>query len=408
MQGAKDARLDEEQAQQVRAELEKRGIVVVTTEELLSGPEAAEDLPTSTSESDDNLTGPQQMTPVEADTPTLLIGVQAHSLNTLRAIQERVKGVDISSVTSLSVDPIASQRTMQDALAHRYADMGVILDTGAKDIDTILSQISPFIISLGGTIIDTQKADEETLISLSEAISKAIKAVRENRGDDYIIGIVREANLRRTQLLYFISVIEETLLPISAIDWDNLTIEGVTVTPSSLFSEAPQRIRDHANKLAANRDDNILVITDAQVTSKNKIEYLEMLKKILSEIGIDFSSLYKHENVITLDELGEDLTKTNALARTRERIRDLKDDESIDPVYLGGNDYYEDTIDIALIIKGVFDGDRESIARALKMLGDRAKGMKAEDLVGRVIDLRSHTKDISDCKRAIREIGRAL
>ncbi|MFH1752562.1 MAG: hypothetical protein ABH875_00105 [Candidatus Omnitrophota bacterium] len=342
--------------------------------------------------------------------PTILIGTGERGLSDTMQL-ELEKSID-GKVKFVPIDGPASeaQATMQAKVDEEGADLGIILDTDTMttiDIPTIKSKIRHLLRSIGSDIIDPDLRDRESLEELSTVIRDVVKALDQERDTQYIRNIVHDANLSTEALGELLVYVRGLLDTITPIDWQNITIEGITVAPSTLFENMSESMRIHGlPKLKENKEGNTLVVTE----EGDLDQYLKTLDRAMQEnLGISLYALYEKKNIITLDQILAQEEEGTATEKTTSYIRKnlFGGKDEISPTYIGGPRYYQEAINIAMIIRGLLRNQPQAIEAALRLLGEKAKGIDTEALRRKVLDLRP-TQDLINYRRAIEETKQAL
>jgi hypothetical protein len=329
------------------------------------------------------------------------------------ALEERFRGVDIK-VVYIPRKEENPQLYMQEAILKNNASVGIILDTGATDIDTIASQIAPFVSA----------AQKDTLAALSETVAGLIKAIESHKPDRETLSIIKEADLTRDQLVTIVDILESFLAPVTRIDWQRALDESkrvlsqtesrkTAIATSSILETRPDIVKGLSEGLKGNRHRNILLITDSRVTKDSKTKYIKEISKLLQErYAIDLNEMFQKDKIVTFDELeeisGRSVRGENALTASEILVKKLIGSGYGEIVYVGGEELFVKEVDLAALIKGVLNGNVEAVKKAFELLGKDTKDLRIEDLKERVIDLRGYTEELQDYRNTVRELKRAL
>ncbi|MFH1625699.1 MAG: hypothetical protein ABID54_11180, partial [Pseudomonadota bacterium] len=310
-------------------------------------------------------------------------------------------------VPDVSKDPLTAQKETQMVVGREKADIGIVIDTddlNILNIDQVRRNIRTLLRSVGKDIED--KPTLEDLKALEDVIAEVVEAIEDRRPDAYIHNIISNKDLPKDTLKYLITSVRSLFDTLEPIDFRTLDITGYTVTASPTLENMTESMRQYGlDKLAQNKEENFLVITE----DVDKATYIESLDRALQEnLGVSLDSLYRPEHIISLNEI-DGITEDNAAQKTRDYIKkNFRGIGEIDKItYIGGDDYYKEIINIALIIRGLLSGEPKAIQAALRILGDKARGIDPEALRRR-LDLKSHTTDLKNYRRAVEEVRQAL
>jgi len=379
--------------------LKVRTVISFVSTRVVSGEKRKWLLMDSIDDSSKSATSPAQ------ETPTLLFVSKTRISPVKRAaLKEKIEGVSVDVIVAKNLPYDSEEATAYAGrLLGKRPGRAVIID-GAIDIDTILKGIAPIAVPMGARI---RTQEEITIDSLPKLLSEAILAIPAYRRTtpEGLTQAVRQAGFDKEALYSFIIAITEPIAPKQAPEWTKLQEAAISVASDVVACRYPERFLKYAqdNNLKESKDKNFIILTD---TSRSKQERIANLKEALGE---EFYTLYYEKNILTLEELG--IKNANeAVAKTTEYVQNMLEDKgkTLTIAYVGGTRYYEEAVNIGLIISGVLRGDEAAIREALRLLGDKARNINPENLRSRGTDLRSLAESIREEERAIKATEQAL
>ncbi|MBL7069782.1 MAG: YdcF family protein, partial [Candidatus Omnitrophica bacterium] len=274
-----------------------------------------------------------------------------------------------------------------------------------------------------------------------EAVEEIIEAIKLSLpGEDIrlkVREIMEDHSLTHDERIDLFTIIYHVLSPLKEMDditygelinrVDNLLqteTPFATVTTSHDLETRPDRIKELIDTIETNgslkdqKPNNVLIITDQRITKDNLNSYLEALNNAILKYTDNTYSLYDiydRDNIYTFSRFEEvskkegiTLTKDNALLAAETLIKKIMEREDPEVIYPGGERAFEEEIDLALIIKGVLQNNKEAIERALELLGRKKDSIDITTLRRRIFDLRYYTRKLHNFNKALKEVKRAL